>query len=51
MSSNINVVKDMIDIRDAMKECASLSMNDINDIIDKLNVCLILIYIFFKVPI
>ncbi len=51
MSSNINVLKYMIDIRDGMKECASLSMNDINDIIDKLNVCLILIYIFFKVPI
>ncbi len=36
MSSNINVLKDMIDIRDDMKECASLDANDVNDIIDKI---------------
>ncbi len=36
MSSNINVLKDMIDIRDAMKECASLDVHDVNDIIDKI---------------
>ncbi len=34
MSSNINVLKDKIDIRDGMKECASLDVNDVNDIID-----------------
>ncbi len=38
MSSNINinVLKDMIDIRDGMKECASLGVNDVNDIIDEI---------------
>ncbi len=36
MSSNINILKDMIDIRDGMKECASLGVNDVNDIIDKI---------------
>ncbi len=36
MSSNINVLKDMIDIRDGMKECAPLSVNDVNDIIDEI---------------
>ncbi len=36
MSSNINVLKDMIDIRDGMKECASLVVNDVNDIIDEI---------------
>ncbi len=36
MSSNINILKGMIDIRDGMKECASLSMNDVNDIIDEI---------------
>ncbi len=30
MSSNINVLKDMIDIRDGMKECAFLDANDVN---------------------
>ncbi len=36
MSSNINVVKDMIDTRDVVKECASLGVNDVNDIIDEI---------------
>ncbi len=36
MSSNINVLKDTIDIRDGMKECASLDVNDVNDIIDEI---------------
>ncbi len=36
MSDNINVLKDMIDIRDGMKECASLDENDVNDIIDEI---------------
>ncbi len=36
MSSNINVLKDMIDIRDGMKGCASLGVNDVNDIIDEI---------------
>ncbi len=36
MSSNINVLKDMISIRDCMKECASLGVNDVNDIIDEI---------------
>ncbi len=36
MSSNINVLKDMIDVRDGMKECASLGVNDVNDIIDEI---------------
>ncbi len=35
-SSNINVLKDMIYIRDGMKECASLGVNDVNDIIDEI---------------
>ncbi len=26
----------MIDIRDGMKECASLNINDVNDIIDEI---------------
>ncbi len=45
MSSNINVLKDMIDttigevflsktiVKDGMKECASLDANDVNDVI------------------
>ncbi len=36
MSSDINVLKDMIDIRYGMKECASLGVNDVNDIIDEI---------------
>ncbi len=36
MSSNINVLKDMIDIIDVMKECAYLGANDVNDIIDEI---------------
>ncbi len=36
ISSNINVLKDMIDIRDGMKEYASLLVNDVNDIIDEI---------------
>ncbi len=36
MISNINVLKDMIDIRDGMEECASLSINHVNDIIDEI---------------
>ncbi len=36
ISSNINVLKHMIDIRDDMKECASLDMNAVNDIIDEI---------------
>ncbi len=36
LSSNINGPKEMIDIRDGMKEFASLGMNNVNDIIDKI---------------
>ncbi len=36
MSRNINVLNDMIDIKDGMTECASLSVNDVNDIIDEI---------------
>ncbi len=36
ISSNINVLKDMIIIRDGMKKCASLGVNDFNDIIDEI---------------
>ncbi len=36
MSSNINFLKDMIDIRDPMKKCTSLDANDVNDIIDEI---------------
>ncbi len=36
MSGNINVLRDMIDMRDGMKECASLGVNDINDLIDEI---------------
>ncbi len=36
MSSTINVLKDMIDIRDGMRECASLGGNDFNDITDEI---------------
>ncbi len=36
MSSNVTVLKDMIHIRDGMKECVSLGVNDINDIIDEI---------------
>ncbi len=42
MGSDINVLKDMIDIRDGMKECASLGVNDINDIIYKVDVVLVM---------
>ncbi len=35
MGSNINVMKDIIDIRDDMEECASVGMNDVNNIINK----------------
>ncbi len=36
MSSNINILKGMIDIRDGMKVCASLGVNDGNDIVDEI---------------
>ncbi len=36
ISDNINVLKDMIDIRDDMKKCASLCMNDVNNVIDEI---------------
>ncbi len=36
MSSNINVLKYMIDIRDGMKEYAFLDANDVSDIIDEI---------------
>ncbi len=36
MISNINVLKNMNDIRDGMKECAPLGVNDVDDIIDKI---------------
>ncbi len=36
MNSNINVHKNMIDIRYCLKECASLGVNDVNDIIDEI---------------
>ncbi len=36
MSSNSNVLKDMIGIREGMKECAYLGVNDVNDIIDEI---------------
>ncbi len=36
MSNNINVLKDIIYIRDNIKEYASLGMNDANDIIDEM---------------
>ncbi len=35
-NSNNKVLKDMIDIRGGTKKCASLSMNDENDINDKI---------------
>ncbi len=31
MSSNINVLKDIIDLKNDMKECACLDANDVND--------------------
>ncbi len=36
MSSNINILKNMIDIRDSLKECAFLGINGVNDIIDEI---------------
>ena len=33
-SSNVNVLKDMIEVRDGRKTCESLSINDVCDIID-----------------
>ncbi len=47
MSDNINVLKDMIDIRDGMNEYASLGVNDVNDIIDE--ICLNWIECIFKI--
>ncbi len=54
MGSNINVMKDIIDIRDDMEECASVGMNDVNNIINKqcLNwiECICNVNIYFNVP-
>ncbi len=50
MSNNINVLKDMIGIRDGMKEYAYLCLNDINDIINKISlnwIETVLLYILY----
>ena len=45
--NDVHILREMIEIRDGFKECCILSKEDVSDIIDKLTIFLLILYIFF----